>query len=128
MQLQHVCEYVLITAHMDQLLLDIRSFVESEKLDDIARMAQLLSRVKGGTAQLLEAVKTWVVEQGTTRLRAAQPVLDEHSKLPKVSSGLGVYLFFFFLSLHISPSFPLHFSFISRSFPLHFPFISPCLL
>ena len=69
---------------MEQLLHDLRVFIESDRLGDVARMASLLSRVKNGASGMLQEVHSWVIDQGKVLVRAGATILTEYPKLPKV--------------------------------------------
>ncbi|KAJ3018966.1 Cullin-2 [Thoreauomyces humboldtii] len=59
-----VCQQEFISAHMSEIVAEVHSILEQEKIQDCRLTYSLLSRVEGGIPELLEIFKTFIADAG----------------------------------------------------------------
>lgn len=94
-ELTTACDDTLIAAHKDTFQTDFRSFLESDRQTDAARMYKLLQRLKDGLDYIRKVLKEYTLDKGELEVQNGASLLPNHAELrksPDVVAG--------FLKLH----------------------------
>eukprot|EP00698_Gefionella_okellyi_P009448 TRINITY_DN23_c0_g1_i1.p1 TRINITY_DN23_c0_g1~~TRINITY_DN23_c0_g1_i1.p1 ORF type:complete len:736 (+),score=197.62 TRINITY_DN23_c0_g1_i1:50-2257(+) len=81
--LMEACDEVLITAHKESFQTDFRSFLETDRKEDLGRMYKLLQRLKDGLGYIKSVLKSYTSDMAENELKLGAEKLPKHSELRK---------------------------------------------